>query len=186
MAITEIPFSTTTSSLIDSILKANDKGKIKVKKIEDNTAAEVEILIHLPPGLSPDKTIDALYAFTNCESSISPLGCVIEDNKPLFVGVTEMLRRSTDNTVQLLKQELEIKLNEHEEQWHFSSLEKIFIENRIYLRIEEAETWEEVLSEIRTGLKPFASLLKRDITDEDLVRLTEIKIKPQKGSNQND
>ncbi len=117
LVITEIPFGTNTSSLIDSVLKANDKGKIKIKKIEDNTAANVEILVHLPAGISPDKTIDALYAFTNCESSISPLGCVIEDNKPLFVGVTEMLRRSTDNTVQLLKQELEIKLSEFEEPW---------------------------------------------------------------------
>ena len=144
LVITEIPFATTTSSLIDSILKANDKGKIKIKKIEDNTAAEVEILIHLPSGLSPDKTIDALYAFTSCESSISPLGCVIEDNRPLFVGVTEMLRRSTDNTVQLLKSELEIKLNELEEQWHFASLERIFIENRIYRDIEEEETWDKL------------------------------------------
>ncbi|WP_034040180.1 DNA gyrase/topoisomerase IV subunit A [Wocania ichthyoenteri] len=177
LAITEIPFGTTTSSLIDSILKTNDKGKIKVKKIEDNTAAEVEILIHLPSGLSPDKTIDALYAFTSCESSISPLGCVIEDNKPLFVGVTEMLRRSTDNTVQLLKQELEIKLNEFEEQWHFASLERIFIENRIYRDIEEEETWEGVISAIDKGLKPHIKHLKRAITEDDIVRLTEIRIK---------
>jgi len=177
LAITEIPFATTTSSLIDSILKANDKGKIKVKKIEDNTAAEVEILIHLPSGLSPDKTIDALYAFTNCESSISPLGCVIEDNKPLFVGVTEMLRRSTDNTVQLLKQELEIKLNELEEQWHFASLERIFIENRIYRDIEEEETWEGVINAIDKGLQPHIKHLKRTITTEDITRLTEIRIK---------
>ncbi|NNC50072.1 MAG: DNA gyrase/topoisomerase IV subunit A [Flaviramulus sp.] len=177
LVITEIPFATTTSSLIDSILKANDKGKIKVKKIEDNTAAEVEILIHLPSGLSPDKTIDALYAFTNCESSISPLGCVIEDNKPLFVGVTEMLRRSTDNTVQLLKQELEIKLGEFEEQWHFASLERIFIENRIYRDIEEEETWEGVISAIDKGLKPHIKHLKRAITEDDIVRLTEIRIK---------
>ncbi|MFD1613662.1 DNA gyrase/topoisomerase IV subunit A [Gelatiniphilus marinus] len=177
LAITEIPFGTTTSSLIDSILKANDKGKIKVKKIEDNTAAEVEILIHLPSGLSPDKTIDALYAFTSCESSISPLGCVIEDNKPLFIGVTEMLRRSTDNTVQLLKQELEIKLNEFEEQWHFASLERIFIENRIYRDIEEEETWEGVISAIDKGLQPHIKHLKRAITEDDIVRLTEIRIK---------
>lgn len=177
LAITEIPFGTTTSSLIDSILKANDKGKIKVKKIEDNTAAEVEILIHLPSGLSPDKTIDALYAFTSCESSISPLGCVIEDNKPLFIGVTEMLRRSTDNTVQLLKQELEIKLNEFEEQWHFASLERIFIENRIYRDIEEEETWEGVILAIDKGLKPHIKHLKRTITEDDIVRLTEIRIK---------
>jgi len=177
LAITEIPFATTTSSLIDSILKANDKGKIKVKKIEDNTAAEVEILIHLPSGLSPDKTIDALYAFTSCESSISPLGCVIEDNKPLFVGVTEMLRRSTDNTVQLLKQELEIKLNEFEEQWHFASLERIFIESRIYRDIEEEETWDGVINAIDKGLQPHIKHLKRAIVEDDIVRLTEIRIK---------
>ena len=177
LVISEIPFGTTTSSLIDSILKANDKGKIKVKKIEDNTAAEVEILIHLPAGLSPDKTIDALFAFTSCESSISPLGCVIEDNKPLFVGVTEMLRRSTDNTVQLLKQELEIKLGEFEEQWHFASLERIFIENRIYRDIEEEETWEGVINAIDKGLQPHIKHLKRTITEDDIVRLTEIRIK---------
>ncbi len=177
LVITEIPYGTTTSTLIDSILKANDKGKIKIKKIEDNTAAEVEILIHLPSGLSPDKTIDALFAFTSCESSISPLGCVIEDNKPLFVGVTEMLRRSTDNTVQLLKQELEIKLSEFEEQWHFASLERIFIENRIYRDIEEEETWEGVISAIDKGLQPHIKHLKRAITEEDIVRLTEIRIK---------
>ncbi|OBQ56422.1 DNA topoisomerase IV subunit A [Tamlana sp. s12] len=177
LVITELPFGTTTSSLIDSILKANDKGKIKVKKIEDNTAAEVEILVHLPTGLSPDKTIDALYAFTSCESSISPLGCVIEDNKPLFVGVTEMLRRSTDNTVQLLKQDLEIKLGEFEEQWHFASLERIFIENRIYRDIEEEETWKGVISAIDKGLKPHIKHLKRAVTEDDIVRLTEIRIK---------
>ena len=177
LVITEIPFGTNTSSLIDSILKANDKGKIKIKKIEDNTAADVEILIHLPSGLSPDKTIDALYAFTSCETSISPLGCVIEDNKPLFIGVSEMLRRSTDNTVQLLKQELEIKLDEFEEQWHFASLERIFIENRIYRDIEEEETWEGVIQAIDKGLKPHVKHLKRAITEEDIVRLTEIRIK---------
>ncbi|MDN3493720.1 DNA gyrase/topoisomerase IV subunit A [Winogradskyella bathintestinalis] len=177
LAITEIPFATTTSSLIDSILKANDKGKIKIKKIEDNTAAEVEILIHLPSGLSPDKTIDALYAFTNCETSISPLGCVIEDNKPFFVGVTEMLRRSTDNTVQLLKSELEIKLGEFQEQWHFASLERIFIENRIYRDIEEEETWDGVINAIDKGLQPHIKHLKRAITVEDITRLTEIRIK---------
>ncbi|WP_179345086.1 DNA gyrase/topoisomerase IV subunit A [Winogradskyella ursingii] len=177
LAITEIPFTTTTSSLIDSILKANDKGKIKIKKIEDNTAAKVEILIHLPSGLSPDKTIDALYAFTNCETSISPLGCVIEDNKPLFVGVSEMLRRSTDNTVQLLKSELEIRLGEYEEQWHFASLERIFIENRIYRDIEEEETWDGVINAIDKGLQPHIKHLKRAITVEDITRLTEIRIK---------
>ena len=177
LIITEIPFTTTTSSLIDSILKANDKGKIKIKKIEDNTAAEVEILVHLPSGISPDKTIDALYAFTNCEVSISPLGCVIEDNKPLFIGVSEMLRRSTDNTLQLLKQELEIKRHELEEQWHFASLERIFIENRIYRDIEEQETWEGVIAAIDKGLKPHIKHLKREVKEEDIVRLTEIRIK---------
>ncbi len=177
LVITEIPFGTTTTSLIDSILKANDKGKIKIKKIEDNTAAEVEILIHIPSGISPDKTIDALYAFTNCETSISPLGCVIEDNKPLFVGVNEMLQRSTDRTVELLKSELEIRLGELEEQWHFSSLERIFIENRIYRDIEEEETWEGVIKAIDKGLIPHVKHLKRAITEEDIVRLTEIRIK---------
>ncbi len=177
LVITEIPFGTTTSSLIDSILKANEKGKIKIKKIEDNTAAEVEINIHLPAGISPDKTIDALYAFTACETSVSPLGCVIENNKPLFIGVSEMLRRSTDRTVALLKSELEIQLNELEEQWHFASLERIFIENRIYRDIEEEETWEGVIQAIDKGLKPHISHLKRPITEDDIVRLTEIRIK---------
>lgn len=177
LVINEIPFGTNTSSLIDSILKANDKGKIKIKKIEDNTAAEVEILVHLPSGISPDKTIDALYAFTSCESSISPLACIIEDNKPLFIGVTEMLRRSTDATVELLRQELEIQLSELQEQWHFASLERIFIENRIYRDIEEEETWEGVISAIDKGLKPHITHLKRAVTEEDIVRLTEIRIK---------
>ena len=177
LVINEIPYGTNTSSLIDSILKANDKGKIKIKKIEDNTAAEVEILVHLPNGISPDKTIDALYAFTACESSISPLGCVIEDNKPLFIGVKEMLERSTDNTVELLKAELQIQLDELEEQWHFSSLERIFIENRIYREIEEEETWEGVIEAIDKGLKPYITHLKREVTKDDIVRLTEIRIK---------
>ncbi|PKA96503.1 topoisomerase-4 subunit A [Flavobacteriaceae bacterium MAR_2009_75] len=177
LVITEIPYGTNTSSLIDSILKANDKGKIKIKKIEDNTAAEVEILVHLPPGISPDKTIDALYAFTACETSISPLGCIIEDNKPLFIGVSEMLRRSTEATVELLKQELEIQLAELEEQWHFASLERIFIENRIYRDIEEQETWEGVIDAIDKGLKPFTKHLRRAVTEDDIVRLTEIRIK---------
>ena len=177
LVIKEIPFGTNTSSLIDSILKANDKGKIKIKKIEDNTAAEVEILVHIPSGISPDKTIDALYAFTACESSISPLSCIIEDNKPVFLGVSEVLKRSTDNTVDLLKQELEIQLNELEEQWHFSSLERIFIENRIYRDIEEEETWDGVISAIDKGLKPHTKNLKRAVTVEDITRLTEIRIK---------
>ena len=177
LVITEVPFGTTTSSLIDSILKANEKSKIRIKKIEDNTAAEVEILVHLPAGISPDKTIDALFAFTSCETSISPLGCVIEDNKPLFIGVTEMLKRSTDHTVDLLKQELEIKLGEFEEQWHFASLERIFIQNRIYRDIEEEETWPGVISAIDKGLQPHIKHLKRAITEEDIARLTEIRIK---------
>ncbi|QNM86489.1 DNA gyrase/topoisomerase IV subunit A [Polaribacter pectinis] len=177
LVITEIPFGTTTTSLIESIIKANEKGKIKIKKIEDNTAAEVEILVHLPPNVSPDKSIDALYAFTNCESSISPLACTIENNKPVFVGVSEMLKHSTDLTVELLKKELEIQLNELEEQWHFSSLERIFIENRIYRDIEEEETWEGVIEAIDKGLKPHIKHLKRAITVEDITRLTEIRIK---------
>ena len=177
LVITEIPFATTTSSLIDSILKANDKGKIKIKKIEDNTAANVEILVHLPANISPDKTIDALYAFTNCENSISPLCCIIEDHKPKFIGVSEMLKSSTDYTVHLLKRELEIQLHELEEQWHFASLERIFIENRIYRDIEEEETWQGVIKAIDLGLKPHVKHLKRAITEEDIVRLTEIRIK---------
>ncbi len=177
LVVTELPFGQTTTSLIDSVLKANDKGKIKIKKIEDNTSATVEILIHLPNGISPDKTIDALYAFTNCETSISPLGCVIEDNKPLFVGVSEMLRRSTDRTKELLKSELEIQLGEYENQWHYASLERIFIENRIYRDIEEQDTWDGVIEAIDKGLKPYISHLKRAVTVEDITRLTEIRIK---------
>ena len=177
LIISEIPYGTTTSSLIDSILKANDKGKIKIKKIEDNTASNVEILVHLPPNISPDKTIDALFAFTNCENSISPLCCVIENNKPRFIGVSEMLKISTDYTVNLLKRELEIQLNELEEQWHFASLERIFIEKRIYRDIEEEETWEGVIQAIDKGLQPHIKHLKRLVTEEDIIRLTEIKIK---------
>lgn len=177
LAITEIPFGTTTTSLIDSILKANDKGKIKIKRIEDNTAAEVEILIHLPNNISPDKTIDALYAFTQCENSVSPLGCVIIDHKPIFLGVSDVLRQSTDHTLELLRRELEIKLHELQEQWHFASLERIFIENRIYRDIEEEETWEGVISAIDKGLQPHVKHLIREVTEEDIVRLTEIRIK---------
>jgi topoisomerase-4 subunit A len=177
LVITQIPFSTTTTTLIDSILKANEKGKIKIRKIEDNTAAEVEILIHLFPGVSPDKTIDALFAFTACETSVAPLGCVIEDHKPRFVGVSEMLRISTARTVDLLKRELEIQLDELEEQWHFQSLERIFIENRIYRLIEEEETWEGVIAAIDKGLKPHTKHLRREVTEDDIVRLTEIRIK---------
>jgi len=177
LVIKEIPFSTTTTTLIDSILKANEKGKIKVKKVEDNTSSDVEILIHLPPGVSPDKTIDALYAFTSCEVSIAPLGCVIQNNRPLFTGVSDMLKQSTERTVDLLRQELIIELGELEEQWHFSSLERIFIENRIYRRIEEEETWEGVISAIDEGLKPFTKHLKRAVNTDDILRLTEIRIK---------
>jgi topoisomerase IV subunit A len=176
LVITQIPFSTNTTTLIDSILKANEKGKIKIKKIEDNTAAEVEILIHLFPGVSPDKTIDALFAFTACETSIAPLGCVIEDNKPLFVGVSEMLKISTERTVDLLKSELEIQLNELEEQWHFLSLERIFIENRIYRDIEEKTTREDVIKAVDDGLKPHIKHLKRAITEDDILRLLDIRI----------
>ncbi len=177
LVINEIPFGSTTSSLIDSIIKANDKGKIKIKRIEDNTAKDVEILILLPGGISPDKTIDALYAFTNCEMSISPLCCIIQENKPVFIGVSDVLRYSTNHTVDLLRDELEIQLNELEEQWHFSSLERIFIENRIYRDIEEEETWEGVIAAIDKGLKPFIKHLKRAVTRDDIIRLTEIKIK---------
>lgn len=177
LKITEIPFGTTTGSLIDSILKANDKGKIKIKKIEDNTSEFVEILVHLAPGVSPDKMIDALYAFTDCEISISPNACVINVNRPEFLNVSEILRRNTDHTVELLKRELEIELDELQEQWHFSSLERIFIENRIYHDIEEEETWEGVIQAIDKGLKPFTGHLLREVTEEDIVRLTEIRIK---------
>ncbi|WP_010134001.1 DNA gyrase/topoisomerase IV subunit A [Ochrovirga pacifica] len=177
LVITEIPYGTTTSTLIESILKANDKGKIKIKQIEDNTAKNVEILVHLPPAVSPDKTMDALYAFTNCEVSISPLCCVIQDHKPIFLGVSQILKISTNNTLNLLKHELEIQLNELEEQWHFASLEQIFIEHRIYRDIEEEATWEGVISAIDVGLKPHIQHLKRAVTEEDIIRLTEIKIK---------
>ena len=177
LVITQIPFSTTTSTLIDSILKANEKGKIKIKRIEDNTANEVEILVHLPNGVSPDKSIDGLYAFTSCETSISPLGCVIENNKPLFIGVSEVLKKSTEKTKDLLRLELEYKKSDYENQWHYASLERIFIENRVYRLIENEDTWEGVIKTIDNGLKPFIKDLKRPVVEEDIVRLTEIKIK---------
>ncbi|MFN4234782.1 MAG: DNA gyrase/topoisomerase IV subunit A [Bacteroidia bacterium] len=177
LVITEIPFGTTTQSLIDSIILANEKGKIKIKKIEDNTSENAEILIHLQPGVSPDVTIDALYAFTACEIPISPNACVIHNDKPIFLGVSDILRFATQQTLELLRKELQIKMNELEEAWHFSSLEKIFIEKRIYRKIEEEETWEGVLSAINNGLKPYKKLFKREITDDDIVKLTEIKIK---------
>ncbi|MFN0030928.1 MAG: DNA gyrase/topoisomerase IV subunit A, partial [Flavobacteriales bacterium] len=177
LVISEIPFGTTTVSLIDSILKANEKGKIKIKKVEDNTAAFVEVVIHLTPGTSPDKTIDALYAFTDCEVSISPNSCVIENDKPRFLGVDELLKISTEHTRDLIREELEIELSELNEQWFFASLEKIFIENRIYRKIEECETWEEIISTIHKGLKPHVKNFFREVTDDDVAKLTEIKIK---------
>ena len=177
LVITEIPFGKTTTTLIESIIKANDKGKIKIRKIDDNTSSNVEIVIHLMPGVSPDKTIDALYALTDCEFSVSPNTCVITGSKPSFMGVSDILRNSADNTVKLLKTELEIRLGELREEWHMSSLEKIFIEERIYRDIEECETWEAVIKAIDTGLKPFKSRLLRIVTREDIIMLTEIKIK---------
>lgn len=175
--IKDIPFTTTTESVIDSILKANESGKIKIKKVIDNTAKDVEIEVQLAPGVSTDMTIDALYAFTDCEVSISPNACVIADDKPLFLGVNEMLKLSTDQTLQLLKQELENELKHLENRWHFSSLEKIFIENKIYRHIEECESWEEILTMIDSKIKPFKKLLKREVTMEDIAKLPEIKIK---------
>ena len=175
--IKEIPYGTTTASLIESIIKASEKGKVKIKKIEDNTSAEVEILVYLPSGASIQKTIDSLFAFTQCEVYISPLCCIISDNKPQFLGVRDILKISTDNTKDLLKKELEIQLNELENQWHSISLERIFIENRIYRDIEEKTTWDEVLSTIDSGLDPFKSKLKKDVTVDDIKKLTEIPIR---------
>jgi topoisomerase-4 subunit A len=177
LRITEIPFGTTTGALMDSIVAAADKGKIKIARIEDNTAADADILVHLPAGADAETTRDALFAFSDCELTISPNSCVIVDGKPQFMAVSDILRRATHNTRELLKTELEIKLGELGEKWHFSSLEKIFIENRIYRDIEECETWEAVLKAIDSGLKPFKKLLKREVTEDDIVRLTEIKIK---------
>ena len=177
LVINQIPFGTTTDTLIESIVKATEKNKIKIKKIEDNTSAVAEIIIHLPAGVSPDKMIDALFAFTNCEMSISPNSCVIEGNKPIFIGVTQILKKSVDRTVELLKLELEIKLQELQNQWHWLSLERIFIENRIYRKIEDEETWEGVINAIKTGLEPFLKNLKKKINNDDIVKLTEIKIK---------
>ncbi|UOU97275.1 DNA gyrase/topoisomerase IV subunit A [Chryseobacterium daecheongense] len=177
LVISELPFSKTTSDLIDSILKANEKGKIKIKKIEDNTSDTVEILIHLHNDVSPDKTIDALYAFTDCQVTISPNACVIVGDKPMFLSVSEILKMNTDHTVSLLKKELEIELHELQESWHFSSLERIFIENRIYHDIEEVKTWEDVLKTIDEGLKPHTGHLLRAVTEEDILKLTEIRIK---------
>lgn len=179
LRITEIPFGRTTSTLIDSIIKANDKGKIKIKKIDDNTAANVEILIYLAPGVSSDKTIDALYAFTDCELSVSPNSCVIEDEKPCFMPISDILRQSADDTVALLKLELEIRLHELLEELHFASLEKIFIEERIYKdkEFEESPTLEEVIVHVHKRLAPFLPKLYREVTDDDIKRLLEIKMK---------
>ncbi|HRH67465.1 MAG TPA: DNA gyrase/topoisomerase IV subunit A [Bacteroidia bacterium] len=179
LVIREIPFGTNTSSLIDTILTANDKGKIKIKKVEDNTAAEVEIMIHLHSDSYEDldKTIDALYAFTDCEVSISPNACVIVEDKPRFMSVNDILKYNTEQTMRLLKKELEIRKAELEEEWHFSSLVKIFIEKRIYRNIEECTTWESVIETIDLGLKPYKKRFKREITRDDIVALTEIKIK---------
>jgi topoisomerase-4 subunit A len=174
LVITQIPFSTNTTTLIDSILKANEKGKIKIKKIEDNTAAEVEILIHLFPGVSPDKTIDALFAFTACETSVAPLGCVIEDNKPLFIGVSEMLKISTNRTVDLLRQELEIHLEELKNKWHFSTLEKIFIREEMYIDFKLYSDRESLYKYLYDRFEPFKKSFVREITDDDLQRLTQI------------
>lgn len=177
LAITEIPFGTTTSGLIDSIITANEKGKIKIARVEDNTADKVEVLIYLPAGSDAETVRDALYVFSDCEVSVAANICVIENNKPHFFSVNDLLYLATDKTVNLLKKELEIQLSELAEKWHFASLEKIFIEKRIYRRIEDAETWEAVIATIDTGLKPYKKLFKREITRDDIVKLTEIKIK---------
>ncbi len=182
LAVTELPYGVTTESLIESILAANAKGKIKVRHVDDNTADKVEILIHLPQGSDPEKVIQQLYVFTSCQVQLSPAACVIvrgEDgaDKPQFLGVREILKRSVEATRELLKRELEIKLGELEQQWHWDSLERIFIEERIYRNIEKSKTWESVLHEIRTGLKPFLKQLRREVTDDDIARLTEIRIK---------
>mgnify|MGYP001039789291 CR=1 FL=1 len=177
LLIKSVPYGITTQQLVDSILKANDSGKIKIKSVTDNTAQEVELAIQLAPGVSTDQTIDALYAFTDCEVSISPNACIIEEERPRFVSVKHLLKRSADNTRDLLYKELEIKLEELESDWHYSSLEKIFIENRIYRDIEEETTWEGVLKAIDKGLDPFKKLLRRTVSEEDITRLTEIRIK---------
>ena len=177
LKITEIPYGCTTTSLIDSIVRANEKGKIKIKKIEDNTAQSVEILIYLPSGVSIDKTIDALYAFTDCQISISPLSCVVSNDKPIFLGVSEILKVSTENTKELLNKELQIKLKELQERWQSLTLEQIFIENRIYRQIEEITSWDKVIEVIYNALLPYEKKLIRKISNDDIIRLTEIKIK---------
>ncbi|MBN1413800.1 MAG: DNA gyrase/topoisomerase IV subunit A [Bacteroidales bacterium] len=177
LVITEIPFGQNTSTLIDSILKANEKGKIKIRKIDDNTSGNVEILIHLVPGIDPDKTIDALYAFTDCEIPVSPNACVIQEGRPVFMGVSEILRNSTRETVKLLTRELQIRLEELEDMWHFSSLEKIFIENELYEPIKACKTEEAILQTIDKELKPYHKLLRKQVTHEDCIRLSNIPIK---------
>jgi topoisomerase-4 subunit A len=177
LLIRDVPYGVTTGQLMDSIVKANDNGKIKIKKVVDNTAKDVEIEVQLPAGVSPDLTTDALYAFTDCEVSISPNACIILEDKPHFVTVQELLKLSAENTKALLKQELEIRLQELQEDWHYSSLEKIFIEKRIYRNIEEETTWEGVIAAIDKGLRPYKKRFKREITTEDIVKLTEIRIK---------
>ena len=177
LKVTEIPFGTTTTSLIDSILSANDKNKIKIAKIEDNTAEFVEIMVHLPSTVSAEDALPALYAFTDCEVSLAPNACVIQHNHPQFLSVNDLVKSSADLTRELLRQELEIKLGELQEKWHFASLEKIFIEKRIYRDIEKEETWEGVISAVDKGLKPYVKIFKRAITQDDILRLLEIRIK---------
>ena len=177
LRITQIPFGTTTGGLMESIVAANEKNKIKIQKVEDNTAAEVEILVYLPPGVDPDQTMSALYAFTDCEISISTNSTVIQDDKPRFFSVNDLLKHAAQHAKEILLQELQIQLGELEEKWHFSSLEKIFIEKRIYRDIEEAATWEAVMAAIWKGLKPYLGKLRREVTDDDVARLTEIRIK---------
>lgn len=177
LLIKSVPYGVTTQQLIDSVLKANDSGKIKIKSITDNTARDVELAVQLAPGVSSDQTIDALYAFTDCETSISPNACIIIDDKPHFVGVSDLLKHSVDHTKSLLNKELEIRLKELEDDWHYSSLEKIFIEKRIYRDIEEETTWEGVLGAIDKGLDPYKKKFRREITREDIIKLTEIRIK---------
>lgn len=177
LAIRDVPYSVTTSQLVDSILKANDNGKIKIKSVTDNTAKDVELIVQLAPGVTTDQTIDALYAFTDCEISISPNACVVIAEKPHFVSASDLLKYSVNHTKGLLLKELQIKLGELEEDWHYSSLEKIFIEKRIYRDIEEQTTWEGVLNAIDLGLKPYKKKLRREVTTEDIVKLTELRIK---------
>lgn len=177
LRILEIPFGTTTAGVMDSILAANDKGKLKIAKVEDLTADKVEIVIHLPAGVDQDDALKALYVFTDCEVSIAPNCVVIQDNKPVFISVNDLLRHSAERTKEMLRQELEIKLDDLEAKWHFSSLEKIFIEKRIYRDIEECTTWDAVMAAIWKGLKPYLKNLRREVTDEDVAKLTEIRIK---------